>query len=30
MEMSHFERQRWVKEISQINQEINETAASKP
>jgi hypothetical protein len=29
MEMSHFERQRWVKEISQINQEINETAARK-
>jgi hypothetical protein len=26
MEMPHFERQRWVREISQINQEINESA----
>lgn len=25
-EMSHLERQRWVKEISRINQEINESA----
>jgi len=29
MEMSHLERHRWVKEISRINQEINESAGSK-
>jgi hypothetical protein len=28
MEMSHLERHRWVKEISRINQEINESASS--
>ena len=29
MEMSHLERHRWVKEISRINQEINESAGGK-
>jgi hypothetical protein len=29
MEMSHLERHRWVKEISRINQEINESANHK-
>lgn len=28
VEMSHLERQRWVKEISRINQEINDTSAA--
>ena len=26
-EMSHLERQRWVREIARINTEINESAA---
>ncbi|HEX8475990.1 MAG TPA: DUF6760 family protein [Pyrinomonadaceae bacterium] len=30
IEMPHLERQRWVKEISRINQEINETPPADP
>jgi len=29
MEMAHRERHQWVKEISNINQEINDTAKGK-
>jgi hypothetical protein len=29
LEMSHLERQRWAKEISTINQEINDAAKGK-
>lgn len=28
VEMPHLERQRWVKEISRINQEINDASAA--
>jgi hypothetical protein len=29
MELAHLERRRWAKEISNINQEINDTARSR-